>query len=190
MEYFTAVFWVPHDIFSFLVELIEIEWGTKCDYYVWTKKGKFGKQGLWVSTVTEIAVVGYYSTSAKRLPCHFATQKAGTILSNHIDLPVVSNKSRTTNSSGATEIVNSTEMNVGVPMTIIKNHSNKGEWIADLYAGSGSGSVAGVVLGRHVVAADLRETQVCVFSLSLKMRFSSYVLLLSYISDFVREAPY
>jgi hypothetical protein len=163
MEYFTAVFWVPHYLFSYLVDLIEQDWGTKCDYYVWTKAGKFGKQGLWVSTVTEMAVVGYYSTSGKRLPSHFATQQSGTILSNHIHLPVVSNKSRTINSLGQHETVNSTEMNVGVPMAIVNNHSNKGEWVADLYCGSGSGSVAAFTLGRHSVAVDIREEQVCGF---------------------------
>jgi hypothetical protein len=162
MEYFTAIFWVPHHIFSLLIALIENEWGTKCDYYVWTKAGKYGKQGLWITPVTELAVVGYYSTTGSRRPSHFSPQETGTIRSNHINLPVVSNKSRTVDENGASVVVNSTEMNVGVPMVLVTNHSNKGEWICDMCTGSGSGTVAPLLLGRHVVAIDIREEQVCV----------------------------
>jgi hypothetical protein len=158
-NYFTAIIWLPFDQLSYVADLVHKEWGTKCDYYVWNKEGKFGTTGLWVSTCTEIALVCYYSSVRKRLPSHFTNRTDGKVMRNNWDFPAIANKSKY-DDGHKKMVVNPTEMNVGVPMMAILNHTNPGEHVADWFCGTGSYSAAAICNGRHAVAVDIRQTQV------------------------------
>jgi hypothetical protein len=160
LSYFTSVIFIPIEQASYVMEVVTGEWGTVCDHYVWHKVGKFGPTGLWVTNVTEVAVVAYYSESRTRLPAHFSNT-GDDAMKNLLTFPVIANKVKH-QVNGVNEVVNPTEMNIGVLMTIIKNHSNPGEYIADWFSGSGTGAVAAVIMGRHVVSIDIRPDQVCI----------------------------
>jgi hypothetical protein len=125
LSYFTAIIWVPFEQVSFLMEVVLAEWGTNCDHYVWHKQGKFGPSNLWVTNVTEIGVVCYYSEGRKRLSTHFTNYTGAMTMKNLLTFPVIANKLKH-QVSGVNEVVNLTEMNVGVMVTLLKNHSNAG----------------------------------------------------------------
>jgi hypothetical protein len=159
-KYFTSVVWLPYDQISYVADLVHKKWGTKCDYYVWNKQGKFGATGLWLTNCTEIALVCYYSQGRKRLTSHFTNMTGGKTIRNNLDFPVIANKSKM-HTGIVSEVVNASEMNVGIPMTVLLNHTNPNECIGDWFSGSGSMAVAAIANGRHCVSVDVRQSQVC-----------------------------
>ena len=58
------------------------------------------------------------------------------------------------------EISNDLEMNAQVPLNFFFSHSKEHDWVADFFCGSGSASVAALLVNRNVVAVDINTDQV------------------------------
>lgn len=163
-DYFTVVVFCHASDYNKVQEVVGEFTNSPTDTYVWHKEGRFARTGMYVDPNFEMAVVGYWNRSGnKRTLAHFGssqsphTDQARSVLNWH----AVIKKTQAVKMGGTKfEIINQTEMNVGVPWSIIQNHANASEWVGDFCCGSGSTSVAALLCGCNVIAIDIRQSQV------------------------------